>query len=41
MTTQEPVTVSRYSLTFTRSGTYEHTCALHIQYGMKATIVVK
>ena len=30
-----------YSLTFTKSGTYEYICATHAFFGMKAAIVVK
>jgi plastocyanin len=33
--------VRSYSLTFTKSGTYEYYCATHAYFGMKATIVVK
>lgn len=33
--------VRRYSLTFTKSGTYQYTCAVHAYFGMKAAIVVK
>ncbi|MDR7484886.1 MAG: plastocyanin/azurin family copper-binding protein [Armatimonadota bacterium] len=31
----------RYSLTFTRRGTYEYDCTIHAPFGMKATIVVR
>jgi len=33
--------VRQYSLTFTKSGSFEYVCATHAAYGMKATIVVK
>lgn len=33
--------VRRYSLTFTKPGTFEYTCAVHDQFGMKAAIVVR
>ncbi len=33
--------VRNYSLTFTKSGTYEYICAVHQVFGMKGTIVVK
>lgn len=33
--------VRRYSLTFTEKGTFEYTCAVHDQFGMKAAIVVR
>ena len=33
--------VRSYTLTFTRSGTYEYICATHAFFGMKGTVVVK
>jgi plastocyanin len=36
-----PPGVQSYSLTFSRSGTYEYICATHLIFGMKGTIVVK
>ena len=36
-----PPGVQSYSLTFSRSGTYEYICATHAFFGMKGTIVVK
>ncbi len=33
--------VRSYSLTFTKSGTYEYICATHAFFGMKAVVVVK
>lgn len=40
MLTQGPG-VRSYSLTFTKSGTYEYICSIHAFLGMKAAIVVK
>ena len=36
-----PPGVQSYSLTFSRSGTYEYICSTHLIFGMKGTIVVK
>ena len=33
--------VRSYSLTFTKAGTFEYTCAVHDEFGMKATVVVR
>lgn len=33
--------VRSYSLTFTKPGTFEYTCAVHDEFGMKATVVVR
>ncbi len=40
LATEAPGTPS-YTLTFTRKGTFEYTCAVHDAFGMRATIVVK
>jgi plastocyanin len=37
---QQPITVTRFRVTFTKPGTYPFICVLHDDLGMKGKIVV-